>query len=114
MTGFCNDQASAKTGLPIRAWRMMRLIGLQLVAGIALILIAYLLLRATSKLPIGKFFGYSSALIAVLAIVLVGKGVVALQEAGWVNIHSINGPRLSVLACIPTCSPSSDSASLSL
>jgi high-affinity iron transporter len=72
-----------------------------LVGALALVLIAYVLLRATRRLPIGKFFGYSSALIAVLAIVLVGKGIVALQEAGWLNIHAINGPRVSVLGIYP-------------
>ena len=33
------------------------------------------MLRFSQRLPIGKFFTYSSALIAVLAVVLAGKGV---------------------------------------
>ena len=40
------------------------------------------MLRFSQQLPIAKFFAYSSALIAVLAVVLAGKGVAALQEAG--------------------------------
>ena len=41
-------------------------------------------------------------LIAVLAVVLVGKGVVALQEAGWVAQHFVTGPRVDWLGIYPT------------
>src|SRR3546814_9050904 len=54
-------------------------------AGTAMIVlgvIGWAMLRYSRKLPIAQFFAYSSALIAVLAVVLAGKGVAALQEAG--------------------------------
>lgn len=76
------------------------LVGL-LSAALALVLIAAGLLRATRRLPIGQFFAISSILIGILAVVLVGKGVAALQEAGWLNLHVINGPRITMLGVYP-------------
>jgi high-affinity iron transporter len=65
--------------------------------------IAVAMLRFSRHLPIGKFFAYSSALVAVLAVVLAGKGVAALQEAGLVAIHPISAlPRISILGVFPT------------
>ena len=69
----------------------------------ALAAIAVAMLRFSRRLPIGKFFTYSSALVAVLAIVLAGKGVAALQEAGLIAIHPLAGfPRISLLGIFPT------------
>jgi len=65
--------------------------------------IAVAMLRYSQRLPIGKFFTYSSALVAVLAVVLAGKGVAALQEAGILGIRPLGGlPRISVLGLFPT------------
>lgn len=65
--------------------------------------IAVAMLRFSRRLPIGKFFTYSSALIAVLAVVLAGKGVAALQEAGLIAIHPMPAlPRISILGIFPT------------
>lgn len=54
-----------------------------------LAVIGWVLLRFGRTLPVSKFFAYSSALLAVLCVVLVGKGVAALQEAGWLSIIPI-------------------------
>ena len=64
--------------------------GVYLLAGLGtglviLSAIAVLLLRSSARLPISQFFAFSSALVAVLAYVLIGKGVAALQKVGWVN-----------------------------
>ena len=65
--------------------------------------IAIAMLRFSQRLPIGKFFSYSSALVAILAVVLAGKGVAALQEAGLVSIHPLAAlPRISLLGLFPT------------
>lgn len=65
--------------------------------------IAVALLRFSRRLPIARFFSLSSMLIAVLAIVLVGKGIAALQEAGWVSVAPIkNLPRIDILGFYPT------------
>ncbi len=78
-----------------------------IVAGLAagsvgLALVTFALLRLGMRLPIGKFFAVSSALIAVLAVVLVGKGVAALQEAGWISLGMIQAPRIDLLGIYPT------------
>ncbi|MGQ0660346.1 FTR1 family protein [Sphingosinicella sp.] len=82
--------------------------GAALAGGIALAvallaLIAWAMLKLSARLPIGKFFAYSAALIAVLAVVLAGKGMAALQEAGMVGVSPLDGwPRSPVLGVYPT------------
>jgi len=82
--------------------------GLALVGGVAaasvlLGLIAWAMLRFSAKLPIAKFFAYSSALIAVLAVVLAGKGFAALQEAGMIGVTPLAGfPRSPMFGIFPT------------
>jgi len=73
-------------------------------AGAALLaLIAVLMLRYSRRLPIGKFFTYSSILIAVLAVVLAGKGIAALQEAGLIGIEPLTYvPRITLLGLFPS------------
>lgn len=74
-----------------------------LVAGsVALAAVAYWMLRVSRRLPIGQFFSISSILIAVLAVVLVGKGIAALQEAGWVAQSLVAVPRIDWLGIYPT------------
>ncbi|MEO8797458.1 MAG: FTR1 family protein [Polyangiaceae bacterium] len=65
-------------------------------------LIAWALLKTSRRLPLGTFFSASSALIAVLAVVLTGKGIAALQEAGWVAVSVTAVPRIEVLGVYPT------------
>ena len=74
------------------------------VAAIALLaIIAWVMLRYSRTLPIGEFFKYSAILIAVLAVVLAGKGVGALQEAGIIPITPLSGvPRVTMLGLFPT------------
>jgi high-affinity iron transporter len=78
-------------------------------AGTAVVLlgvIAWTMLRYSRSLPIGKFFAYSSVLIAVLAVVLAGKGTAALQEAGLIDITPVaHIPRLSMLGIFPSLQP---------
>lgn len=65
--------------------------------------IAWAMLRYSRRLPIAQFFRYSSALIAVLAVVLAGKGVAALQEAGVLGVDPLAGvPRLDAFGLYPT------------
>ena len=68
-----------------------------------LAIIAVLMLRYSQRLPIGKFFTYSSVLIAVLAVVLAGKGVAALQEAGLIGVVPLSHvPRITMLGIFPS------------
>jgi high-affinity iron transporter len=82
--------------------------GLALLGGAAaaivlLALIAVAMLRFSRRLPIAKFFAYSAILIAVLTVVLAGKGVAALQEAGMFGVTPVWGvPTISILGIYPT------------
>ena len=77
-----------------------------LVAGIAaLAVVTVILVRTSKRLPIAKFFAWSSLLIGLLAVVLAGKGVAALQEAGVLEAIPVNGPRIEVLGVYPTALP---------
>ncbi|GAA5062951.1 MULTISPECIES: cytochrome c/FTR1 family iron permease [Erythrobacteraceae] len=68
-----------------------------------LALIAWAMLRYSRKLPITQFFRYSAILIAILAVILAGKGVGAFQEAGVLTATFIAGlPRLAELGFFPT------------
>ena len=74
-----------------------------LTAAGVLAVIAWAMLRYSRKLPIARFFSFSSILIAVLAVVLAGKGVAGLQEAGLLSITPFEGaPRSDLLGFFPT------------
>ncbi len=81
--------------------------GSALLAGIAaasgvLAVIAYVMLRISKQLPLGQFFSISALLIAVLALVLTGKGIAALQEAGWIGQTLVAVPRIDWLGIYPS------------
>lgn len=57
------------------------------IAGV--ILIAFLLLRFSARVPLRKLFQYSAIIIFVLAIVLSGQGIHAFQEAGLISVTSL-------------------------
>jgi high-affinity iron transporter len=83
--------------------RLAPLLGGAATAAALLAAIAILMFRFSRKLPIAKFFAYSSALIAVLAVVLAGKGVAALQEAGMIGVNPLGwAPRVEILGLYPT------------
>jgi high-affinity iron transporter len=72
-------------------------------ACVTLAIIAWALLRYSRILPIAKFFNYSSWLMAILTVVLAGKGIAALQEAGIVGIRPLAGvPRIELIGLFPT------------
>ncbi len=75
------------------------------VAAAAIVLAAagWVLLTYSRRLPIGQFFALSSILMAVLAVVLAGKGVAGLQEAGLLDVRPLAGiPRVAILGLYPT------------
>ncbi|WP_156894807.1 cytochrome c/FTR1 family iron permease [Janthinobacterium sp. 1_2014MBL_MicDiv] len=78
------------------------LLGGFLVAIVLLVVIAWALLRTSARMPIGKFFSWTSAFVAVLAVILMGKGVAALQEAGWVGVSPVDFIRVDLLGILPT------------
>lgn len=79
-------------------------IGLGVAAAVVCIaLIAYAFLKYSKMIPVRQLFKYSSWLIVLLAVILVGKGIHALQESGWITINSIPSMfRLDWLGIYPT------------
>jgi high-affinity iron transporter len=73
------------------------------VAAILLVLLAAIMLRYSARLPITQFFAWSSILIAILAVVLAGKGIAGLQEAGVLGVTPWPAiPRIPLLGLFPT------------
>ena len=72
-------------------------------AMVVLAIIAWVMLRYSRRLPIGKFFSWSAILMAALAVVLTGKGIAGLQEAGLLDVHPVAAaPRIDLLGLYPT------------
>lgn len=72
-------------------------------ACVVLAVIALAMLRYSRRLPIDRFFRYSAWLMALLAVVLAGKGIAALQEAGLVGQSTLSAvPRVDILGLYPT------------
>jgi FTR1 family protein len=65
-----------------------------------LALLAIVLLRTSTRLPIGQFFAASSLLVAVLAVILAGKGIAGLQEAGLIHTSLLQFHALTFWASI--------------
>ncbi len=61
-------------------------------AFLAIFLFAYFLLKFSVKLPITKLFNLSSLVMVLLAIILTGKGLRALQEAGYISASALSIP----------------------
>ncbi len=75
-------------------------------AGVAaLVVVTVILLKTSQRLPIGQFFAASSALIALLAFVLAGKGVAAFEEAGMLPVITVDFPRIDWLGVYPSALP---------
>lgn len=73
-----------------------------LAAAIAIAILAYIFLKYTKRIPVLQLFRYSSWIIVLLAIVLIGKGVHSLQESGWMTMHSFNFSPIEWLGIYPT------------
>ncbi len=69
---------------------------------VALAAIAWLMLRYSRKLPISTFFAISAVLMAILAVMLTGKGIAALQEANLMSAHLLALPRFEWIGFYPT------------
>ena len=68
--------------------------------------IGYIFNRVSQNIPVRQLFRYSSLMLAVLAVILIGKGVRSLQEAGYIDIASLpfnwSMPTLGFYATWPT------------
>lgn len=69
------------------------------VAAALLAAVAWIILKYSVRLPIGPFFTATSALLVLMAVVFVGHGVAALQEAGVLRFtptHFVSLPLLGI------------------
>ena len=77
-------------------------IGGLVAAVVALGVIGWALLKYSVRLPLGPFFVGTSVLLALLAVVFVGNGIHALQEAGTLGARSVSFISLPLLGAYPT------------
>jgi high-affinity iron transporter len=78
------------------------LIGGVAVAVVLLAILAWAILRASVKLPIGLFFSISGIVLLILAVVFTGQGFAALQEAGKIGAQNVNFISIPMLGIYPT------------
>ena len=65
-------------------------------------IVTWLIMRFGVRLPLRQLFLATAVIMVVLAIVLAGKGVMALQEAGTIGMHMLPLPRIEWLGFYPT------------
>ncbi len=68
---------------------------------VGLIVLAWLIIRLSIRLPLSLFFGVSSLFIAVMAVVFAGQGIAALQAAGRLPASPIDLPTIPLLGIYP-------------
>ena len=86
----------ADAGAPRAAW-------LGIVLGVFLLLVLVLVYgRAGRFTPPRPFFTFSSALLYALCVVFCGQGIAALQTAGHLPLHALDGPHVPALGIYPT------------
>jgi len=68
---------------------------------IGLVVLAWLIIRLSVRLPLGLFFGASSLLLAGMAVVFAGQGIAALQEAGKLPMDPLDFHAIPLLGIYP-------------
>ena len=71
-------------------------------AAALLAVLGWAILKYSVRLPIGPFFAVMSALLVAMAVVFVGHGVAALQEAGVLQATAVRFVDLPLLGIRPT------------
>lgn len=72
-----------------------------IIAAALLVVMAWLILRYSTRLPLRQFFAVSGVFMFVLAFIFTGKGIAALQEAGRIPLNPVNMPGIEVLGIYP-------------
>ncbi|GIV59171.1 MAG: cystathionine gamma-synthase [Rhodothermaceae bacterium] len=71
------------------------------IAGV--LVLAFIALRASARLPVRTLFKYSSLAMGVLSVILAGKAIHAFQETGWLSVTPSPLPwRADLLGLFPT------------
>lgn len=71
-------------------------------AAATLVVLGWIILRSSIRLPLKLFFRLNAAILFVLAVAFAGHGVAGLQEAGWLPIDFISFPSVELLGIYPT------------
>jgi high-affinity iron transporter len=66
-----------------------------------LLALTWAIFAISMRLPIREFFGWSSALIVLIAVIFAGKGIAALQEAGTIATQPVTFVRVPALGIYP-------------
>jgi len=66
-----------------------------------LLVLAWLIMRFSTRLPLRQFFAVSGAFMFMLAIIFTGKGIAALQEAGKIPLDPVALPSIELLGIYP-------------
>lgn len=68
-----------------------------LVATLLLIVLSVAIIKASMRIPVGRFFAFNAVIMYCLAVIFTGRGVAALQETGTLPAHPLPLPELSWL-----------------
>ncbi|MCG8433009.1 MAG: cytochrome c/FTR1 family iron permease [Gammaproteobacteria bacterium] len=71
-------------------------------AAVLLVVVAWLIFKYSVRIPLRQFFAISAIIMFVLSFIFVGKGVIALQEAGYLPVSPIPLPRIDLLGIYPS------------
>ncbi|MBL1320416.1 MAG: cytochrome c/FTR1 family iron permease [Methylophaga sp.] len=70
-------------------------------AAAVLVVVGWLIMRYSVRLPLRQFFAVTGWLMFILAIIFAGKGIAALQEAGVLMSYPVNFFRVDLLGIYP-------------
>ncbi|HEC19545.1 MAG TPA: c-type cytochrome [Gammaproteobacteria bacterium] len=74
--------------------------GIATAAGV-LVLLAWIILRSSLRLPLKLFFNVNATIMLVLAVAFAGHGVNSLQEAGYLPVDPVNFIHVALLGIYP-------------
>ena len=74
-----------------------------LISGVSLLLLlAWILLKTSLRLPLRLFFNVNAFILFILAIIFTGHGISALQEAGYIDARHLKLPTFDWVGFYPT------------
>ncbi|OOZ41093.1 hypothetical protein BOW53_05005 [Solemya pervernicosa gill symbiont] len=62
-----------------------------------LLVVAWLVMRYSTQLPLRQFFGFTGLFLFIMAVIFAGKGIEALQEAGNIPSDPLNMPFIELV-----------------
>jgi len=71
------------------------------IAAAILVILAWLIMKFSVRLPLKRFFKINTALMFILAVIFAGKGIAALQAADVFPYNPVNFLRIDLLGIYP-------------